>query len=212
MSAAIIPRPIYRRVAYDLRGLSWWRQLVEVARNPPRMELMEDWIVTLPGGLRIIVPRGFITDGASIPRLLWWLISPFGPLLEGAILHDFGYQYGYLLSPYTTLQAYNVRSHELRQEFADMQGRNIPVYVGRPQLFFDRLLKLVTIEANGASLQAWAAFSALRVFGDLAWSRYRAEGPAAYTRNSLYLPGVDSSGRAIERPGGEAAMPEAVWP
>ncbi|MFN7341534.1 MAG: DUF1353 domain-containing protein [Opitutia bacterium] len=38
-----------------------------------------------------IVPEGFISDGASIPRGLWWLFGhPFGgPYRRGAVLHDF---------------------------------------------------------------------------------------------------------------------------
>lgn len=41
----------------------------------------------------ICVPAGFITDLASVPRLLWWLIAPFclGP---AAVLHDFLYRRG----------------------------------------------------------------------------------------------------------------------
>jgi hypothetical protein len=39
----------------------------------------------------LIVPRGYITDMASIPRLLWALYSPFGRYGNAAILHDFLY-------------------------------------------------------------------------------------------------------------------------
>lgn len=39
----------------------------------------------------IVVPRGFITDMASVPRFLWWLYSPFGSYGNAAILHDWLY-------------------------------------------------------------------------------------------------------------------------
>lgn len=198
MSKPIFQRPKYESVPYDLHGLSWWQQIVVVWKNPPRLRMLEDWLITLPGGLQIIVPKGFVTDGASIPRLLWWLISPFGPLLEGGILHDFGYQYGFLLSPYTILQPFNIRSFELRREYAEIFGPNIPVYIGRKQIFFDKILKEITVLITGATLQAWVAYVALRWFGDIAWNRYRSEGPTAYTANSLFLPGVDFRGRAIK--------------
>lgn len=47
-------------------------------------------------GLNDTVPRGFVTDGASIPRPLWPLIgTPFDPdLLPGAIVHDWMYRFG----------------------------------------------------------------------------------------------------------------------
>ena len=40
----------------------------------------------------LTIPKGFITDGASCPKILWSLCSPMsGPQVEGAILHDFLY-------------------------------------------------------------------------------------------------------------------------
>jgi hypothetical protein len=36
----------------------------------------------------IFVPRGFVSDGASVPRALWAIYPPFGQYLEAAIVHD----------------------------------------------------------------------------------------------------------------------------
>lgn len=51
----------------------------------------------------VCVPTGFITDGASIPRVFWSALSPFGDYFPAALIHDF------LYSPrntrYTRLQA-----------------------------------------------------------------------------------------------------------
>ena len=38
------------------------------------------------------VPVGFMTDFASIPRLLWWLWPPAGPWAKAAALHDWLYK------------------------------------------------------------------------------------------------------------------------
>jgi hypothetical protein len=35
------------------------------------------------------VPYGFITDGASVPRLFWWVASPCTDAFEAAVLHDY---------------------------------------------------------------------------------------------------------------------------
>lgn len=35
------------------------------------------------------IPAGFVTDGASVPRPLWWFIDPAGEAFEAAIVHDF---------------------------------------------------------------------------------------------------------------------------
>ena len=42
----------------------------------------------------ISIPAGFVTDFASVPRILWPLISPWGNHGICAILHDYLYRYG----------------------------------------------------------------------------------------------------------------------
>lgn len=39
----------------------------------------------------IIVPVGFRSDGASIPKFLHWFARPFGEALYAAIVHDYCY-------------------------------------------------------------------------------------------------------------------------
>lgn len=67
---------------------------------PPRSaggawRLATDWRV-LCGGVSIVVPRGFETDGASIPRALWRICgTPLDvPRLYAAIVHDYLYSGG----------------------------------------------------------------------------------------------------------------------
>lgn len=46
-----------------------------------------------PDGLMpIIVPEGFVTDLASVPRLFWNILPPFGEYTEAAIVHDWLYR------------------------------------------------------------------------------------------------------------------------
>lgn len=43
----------------------------------------------------IKVPKGFITDGSSIPRAFWSIIEhPFGQALEASVIHDYLYSRG----------------------------------------------------------------------------------------------------------------------
>lgn len=53
--------------------------------------IAEDFKETLSDGHVIIIPKGFVTDLSSVPRLLWWLISPFGDFIKASVLHDFLY-------------------------------------------------------------------------------------------------------------------------
>lgn len=39
----------------------------------------------------IRIPKGFYTDGASVPRIFWNIFSPFGSYFSAALVHDFLY-------------------------------------------------------------------------------------------------------------------------
>lgn len=164
--------------------------------SPPRFRLVADQIIILDDGLKIVNPKGLITDLASIPRPLWAIpgFSPTGPLIYGSPSHDVGYQYGFLLSIYQPRNNYPEYSMRLREQYQEEFGDLIPVFVGRNQKFFDQLLSGITIDATGNFFVAKSAELALSWFGDRAWDNYRAKGPSAYNTNSLGLPGITKAG------------------
>jgi Protein of unknown function (DUF1353) len=45
-------------------------------------------------GRIITVPKGFLFDLSSVPRLLWWLVAPFDLSVVAPLIHDFLYRYG----------------------------------------------------------------------------------------------------------------------
>lgn len=47
----------------------------------------------------IVVPAGFETDGASVPKFYWFRIPPFGKHFKAAIIHDFLCDIGNPLRP-----------------------------------------------------------------------------------------------------------------
>lgn len=47
-----------------------------------------------PYGLKVNVPRGFLTDFASTPRFLWPFYPPDGPWQQAAVVHDVLYREG----------------------------------------------------------------------------------------------------------------------
>ncbi len=51
----------------------------------------------------IDVRAGTKTDGASIPRIFWAILSPFGDYFSSAVIHDFLYQGKY--HQFTRLQS-----------------------------------------------------------------------------------------------------------
>lgn len=52
------------------------------------------WFVTKPFRFYIAkdtyveVPYGFLTDGATIPRPLWWILPPWGSYGQASVVHD----------------------------------------------------------------------------------------------------------------------------
>jgi len=56
-------------------------------------EVVEPCLVRVVGPtLTIIIPAGYVTNFASIPRFFWLLIAPHGLIANGAVVHDFMYE------------------------------------------------------------------------------------------------------------------------
>jgi hypothetical protein len=66
---------------------------VDIGDDHDRLTVLLEITYTDPRGRIWTVPEMFVTDGASIPRVLWPLIgSPFtGPYRVPAVLHDAAY-------------------------------------------------------------------------------------------------------------------------
>ena len=43
-------------------------------------------------GIRVVVPKGFVTDLASVPRFWWWWFPPAGDYAAAATVHDWFYR------------------------------------------------------------------------------------------------------------------------
>ena len=43
----------------------------------------------LGSGKKIVVPKGFLTDGASVPRAFWMLLPPWGDYSRASVIHDY---------------------------------------------------------------------------------------------------------------------------
>lgn len=52
--------------------------------------LLDDYVYSI-NGYDIKVFRGFITDGASVPKSLQWLYNPYGKYINAAVIHDYLY-------------------------------------------------------------------------------------------------------------------------
>jgi len=56
-------------------------------------EIREPICVQLSNGDVLVIPCGFVTDFASVPKFLWSLIAPIGHYNLASIIHDYFYTY-----------------------------------------------------------------------------------------------------------------------
>ncbi len=69
-----------------------------------------------------IVPVGFETDGASVPRILWWLFNPMGIYAKAAVLHD------YRLTEFDSHKG--VKGYSILRKAADVEFRDYMIELG----------------------------------------------------------------------------------
>lgn len=112
-------------------------------------EIAKDWHFSV-NGEDYVVPKGFVFDGASVPKFLASWLSPVGVLLIGGLVHDYIYKYRVLVK-YGKKQTTDV----MDQKQAD-------------QLFRD-----INIEQNGFHFLNNLAYWALRIGGFVAWNGHR---------------------------------------
>jgi hypothetical protein len=66
-----------------------YRSLYYRRSKPHRKQLYKSLQVTLSDNRAIIIPRGFVTDLATVPRLFWGVISPSGRHDLACLVHDY---------------------------------------------------------------------------------------------------------------------------
>jgi hypothetical protein len=57
-----------------------------------RFKTLEHLDHQLINGRQLYVPKGTVSNGASVPRLLWWIYPPYGTYTYPAVIHDFLYE------------------------------------------------------------------------------------------------------------------------
>lgn len=66
--------------------------IVEKLRDCSDWKVCKGFTYTTETGINIVVPDGFVTDFASIPRGLWNLFPPTGKYGHAAVIHDYLYR------------------------------------------------------------------------------------------------------------------------
>ena len=126
-----------------------------------RWEVLEDWTCDFLGrGFTYIIPKGFIFDGASIPRLFWNILNPTGYLFIAGLLHDFVYKYTFLYT-YSAIESLDGGERRIIREFYTQKEAD--------KKFEDLADKI----CMGAHFFTRSAYITLRMFGSTAWKEHR---------------------------------------
>jgi len=150
--------PVLRPLPIKTAGKPWCKRVWSWIASTRRWELMEDWYYVLPpgcpmglGGHRIMVPKGFIHDGASIPKPFRMILSPTGIMLIAGIVHDYIYKTRTLLSA--------------------LDGK--PAITNLTRAVADKVFACVNHSVNELNVLGGIAYWALRAGGMFAWNGHR---------------------------------------
>ena len=141
--------PHMQPITIPTAGKGFWGAILMWLLGTRTWEIVKDYHFTIHGQ-NYVIPKGFVFDGASVPKFLASWLSPVGVLLVGGLVHDYAYKYEMLLK-----KGKKETSHTLTQKEADIIFRDI------------------NIEQNGFHLMNYLAYWALRLGGFVAWNGHR---------------------------------------
>lgn len=145
--------PVMRTIITNTKDRKWYKQIYKMLHRKVTYVIVEDYYCYIPFlGVTLFIPKGFIFDGASIPKWLWPLIAPIDVLCIAAVFHDFAYRY----------QTYLTDTHELYLPNLD-KG------------VYDSIFKNLSIYTNGLLCTSWMAYIAVLIFGRVFWNQNRKE-------------------------------------
>lgn len=119
-------------------------------------------------GQAIVVPQGFVSDGASIPWGLYNLLRPEGDLFPAALVHDFAYrpkpiEGKVMIIPLTVQKAQKLRESGIPMGHFIRPGEPIT------RREADDLLYKVGVDSGAPRWKCRLAWLGVRVGGWLAW-------------------------------------------
>ena len=114
-----------------------------------KWEITTDFLFTIDN-TNYVIPKGFIFDGASVPKYFRSWLSPMGVLLVGGLVHDYAYKFQTL---------------RLSGKKKALSKKN--------QKWCDQLFRDINIDVNGFKIINYGAYYALRLGGWLAWNGHR---------------------------------------
>ena len=148
--------PILRPLPIPTKQLGSLARIWKWFASTRQWEVWEDYEFEFDNQ-RLVIPKGFVFDGASVPRLFWSFLAPTGLLLIPGLFHDYAYRYNYLL----------MRDGEKLAKYHEGAGKS----------FWDTMFRLVGQQVNGVHFANLIAWGALACGGWVAWLSKRKAPP-----------------------------------
>lgn len=147
----MIKLPILQPLPIETVGKPFFSKIYAWIFQEREWEVKEDYYFFVESlKITLKIPKGFVFDGASIPRIFWGIVSPTDILLVPALFHDFGYRFQCLLD-----------------------HTDYVIFNKRPKEFFDNLFLEIGKQVNNMIVIDSIATLAVKLFAFYAWSNNR---------------------------------------
>jgi len=167
-----IKMPCLRPIPIMTKGHPWYKRVFRWFASTRKWEVVEDFPFLFKG-VWLLIPKGFVFDGASIPRAFWSFLSPTGLLLIPGLFHDYGYAFDKLW----------VLVNGKPKVWKDKPGKP----------FWDKLFLEIGKEVNGVMFADYIAWIAVKVGGFASWANHR-DAPGVGMETSDKLPPIEDRG------------------
>lgn len=179
--------PSFEPIAILTRGKPILRQIWMLLTAVRTFQINKNWFFTLPNGTEIVIPKGFVFDGASIPKPLWFLCGLIvlaiflGVTISYEILLIFSCLFliaGVTLSPVGLLLIAGL-VHDFAYRYGYLWKVNkdgsYSKYTHRngDRLDYDELFLDINLQVNGMVFTDYLASGLLAIFGKIAWVKNR---------------------------------------
>jgi len=84
MSFVAVEMPHMKPLPMGTSGVGFWKGIKMWLTTSRKWELTDDWVYTI-NGTRFKVPKGFVFDGASVPKFFSLLVKSNGRVAYGRI-------------------------------------------------------------------------------------------------------------------------------
>jgi len=146
--------PNLEPIRINTKDKSFFYKLFTLFTVVRKWRVANDWYHRLPDGNLAIIPHDFIFDGASVPKIMWWILSPVGVLLIQGLIHDFGYRYNYIW-------------------IVGKDGKPMKYMRGAGRKEWDSIFLKTGLNVNGMTIVDYITWALLRLFGWMAWNKNR---------------------------------------